>query len=58
MSEDTKQRLRESTTPEEMLAAASEEGVELTDEVLEAVSGGAWSCSDYCQDVNGGEIQT
>lgn len=58
LSEDTKQRLHEATTPEEMLAVASEEGVELTDEQLEAVSGGLWSCSDYCQDVNGGEYQT
>lgn len=36
-------------TPEEMLELAKEEGLELSDEQLEAVSGGGWtepSCGD------------
>ena len=33
-------------TPEEILALAKEAGYELTDEELEAVSGG-WSCTNF-----------
>ena len=31
-------------TPEELFALAKEEGVELTDEQIEAISGGLWGC--------------
>lgn len=48
MSEDLKSQLQECKTPEEMFALASEEGVELTDEQLEVVSGGWGDCSDQC----------
>ena len=34
-------------TPEEVIALAKENGAELSDEQLEAISGGSWSsCSD------------
>ena len=37
-------------TPEEVLAFAQENGFELSDEQLEAVSGGmTWDCLNYCR---------
>lgn len=48
LTEGQKAKLRGCETPEELAALAREEGVELTDEQLEGVSGG-WGggCSDY-----------
>ncbi|MBQ9041517.1 MAG: Nif11-like leader peptide family natural product precursor [Eggerthellaceae bacterium] len=40
LTEVQKAKIRECKTPEEMLALAREEGYELTDDQLEAVSGG------------------
>ena len=40
LSEEQIAKLKECKTQEEMLALAKEEGIELTDEQLEAVSGG------------------
>ena len=34
--------------PEEMLALAKEEGMELSEEELDAISGGDWNCWDVC----------
>ena len=48
------QKLRDASSPEELLAIASEEGYELPDAELDAVAGGnAWDdiwadCPDYC----------
>ncbi len=51
LSEEQIAKLKECKDQEEMLAAAKEEGVELTDEQLDAVSGGG--CEDdecpYCR---------
>lgn len=47
LTDEQKAKARECKTPEEMLALAREEGYELSDQELEAVSGG-WGCSDYC----------
>ena len=53
-------------TPEEILARAKEEGVELTDEQLEQVAGGRWGSYSVpseitqwitCDKCNGREIQ-
>ena len=41
-------------TPEELIALARSEGVELSDEQLEAVSGGAWNDWDDCEKVEYG----
>ena len=48
LTEVQKAKIRECKTPEEMLALAREEGYELTDDQLEAVSGGysTWYCDD------------
>lgn len=48
------ERLRNASSPEELLELAREAGLELTDEQLEAVSGGdGWACWDVkgCTDV-------
>ena len=51
LSDELKERAIACETPEDMLALASEEGYELSEEELEGVSGGGlWSCSDYCSD--------
>ena len=40
-------KLREAKTPDELLKIAREEGFELSDEQLQAISGGmAWRCTD------------
>ena len=41
LTEEQINKLRDCKTPEEALALAKEEGIELTEEQLEAVSGGA-----------------
>ena len=53
LSEEQKSRVRACKTPEEMLALAQEEGVELSDEQLEAVAGG-WGdpCDSDCGMLN------
>lgn len=50
LSEETRAKLVAAKTPEEILAIAKSEGIKLTEEDLEAVSGGsAWSdSSDHC----------
>ncbi len=44
LSEEQIAKIRECKTSDEILALAKEEGVELTDEQMEAVSGGAVLC--------------
>ena len=44
LTEEQKAKIRECKTPEEMLALAREEGYELSDDQLEAISGGSWYC--------------
>jgi predicted ribosomally synthesized peptide with nif11-like leader len=52
------QKLRDASSPEELLAIAAEEGYELSDAELDAVSGGnAWDdiwadCPDYCSSLD------
>lgn len=43
LSEELKTKAKSCKTPEELMALAKEEGVELSDAQLEAVSGGSWS---------------
>ncbi len=53
LSDDLKAKARECKTTEELLALASEEGVELSDAELENVSGGYdWKpCTSDCNEV-------
>lgn len=46
LTEAQRERVRACTSSEELIALAKEEGIELSDEQLEAVSGGGWGCSD------------
>jgi len=48
---ELQEKLRNAQTPEELVALARAEGVELSDEQLEAISGGKWGCDhDGCPD--------
>jgi len=53
ISEEQKAKFKACETPEEMLAAAREEGYELSEEELQAVSGGgqSWSCIRNCDPI-------
>ena len=46
LTDEQKEKARACKTPEDNLALAKDEGYELSDEELEAVSGG-WGCWDY-----------
>ena len=50
LTEDQKAKARAAKTPEDVLALAREEGYELSDDELAAVSGGwcASDCGSYC----------
>ena len=41
---ELREKAKACTSPEELLALAKEEDYDLTDEELEAVSGGGWCC--------------
>ena len=50
---ELQEKLKSSNTFEELVALAKEEGIELTDDQLEAISGGGkWlgKCWAYCRD--------
>ena len=46
LSKEQQEKAMACKTPEEILALAKDEGYELSDEELEAVSGGWYFCSD------------
>ena len=49
LTPEQQEKARACKTPEELMALAKEEGVELSGEQIEAISGGyVWSCSDDC----------
>ena len=48
LTEEQKKKVENAKTPEELLAAAEEAGYELSEEQLQAISGG-WGCDDYGQ---------
>ena len=51
LTEEQKAKARECTSAEQLVALAREEGVELTDEQLDAVSGGGdWYCGADCSE--------
>ena len=51
ISPELKEKARACKTPDEILALAKKEGYKLSDEEMQAVSGG-WGCSDDCLDVD------
>ncbi|MBP3893359.1 MAG: hypothetical protein J6D34_04875 [Atopobiaceae bacterium] len=51
--DDVKERAKSCKSPEELLALAKEAGISLTDDQLEAISGGIgpgcqWDCLERC----------
>lgn len=46
LSPEIREKVKECKTPEEMLALAKKEGYKLSEEEIEAVSGGGWSGCD------------
>lgn len=42
LTDEQRERARALKTPEEIVAFAKEQGIDITDDQLEAVSGGAW----------------
>lgn len=55
LSAELQDKVKSCKTSEEIVMLAKEEGYELSDEELEAVSGGIWSChKNSCS--NDGEI--
>ena len=53
LSLEQKERALACKTPEEILALAKEEGYELSEDELTAVSGGGWICDGNCSDNSG-----
>lgn len=52
LSDDLKEKASKCTTHQELLELAESEGVELSDEALEAVSGGVdWAPNSNCDEV-------
>lgn len=53
LSDELKQKAAACTSTEELVALAQAEGIELTDEQLESLSGGVdWACSPHDCDPN------
>lgn len=46
ISDELKEKAKACQTPEELLALAKEEGLELTEEQMEGISGGVIWCDD------------
>lgn len=46
LTEEQKAKARACQSREELLELAKSEGVELSDDQLDSVSGGVWSCTD------------
>ena len=48
LSPEAREKAKACTNTEEVLALAKEEGIELSDKELEAISGGDWDCWSVC----------
>lgn len=51
LSEEQKAKVTACKTADELVALAKEEGLELSDEQLDSISGGDWDdpiCGDFC----------
>lgn len=47
LSPELREKAKACKTPEEMLALAKEEGYKLSDEEMEGIAGGYWSCESF-----------
>lgn len=58
LTEGQKAKIRGCGSAEELASLAEEEGIELTDEQLSAVSGGSWNSADFpkCPKCNSEDI--
>ena len=45
---ELQEKLKACTSVEELVALAEKEGMELSDEQMEAVAGGGWTCDNAC----------
>ena len=52
ISPELREKAKACKTPEELLALAKKEGYKLSDEEMQAVSGGGWTCDDSCSRYN------
>lgn len=50
LSPELREKVRQCETPEELLALAKDEGYELSEEDLQAISGGGVDWTLYCSD--------
>jgi len=50
ISDELKEKAKACTTPEEILELVKSEGIELSDEQVEAISGGSWVHKVQCDD--------
>lgn len=51
---ELREKAKNCKTAEELIELAKDEGLELSDEQIEAISGGAWNCWDDCAEVTYG----
>lgn len=60
LSPEMREKVQACKSSDELLALAKEEGVELSEEDLEAVSGGWGTCpnNDYCSSYKGDKFRT
>lgn len=60
LSPELREKAQACKTTEELFALAKEEGVELSEEDLEAISGGWGTCpeNDYCSSYKGDKFRT
>ena len=50
LSDEVKAKVKDCKTTEDIMKLAQSEGIELTEEQLEAVAGGSpWGCKPYCE---------
>ena len=48
ISPELKEKAKACKSPEELLALAKAEGYKLSEDDLQAISGGGWTCDDSC----------
>ena len=49
LTHEQQEKAKACGTPEDLLTLAKEEGIELTDEQVEGISGGKWDFFDECE---------